>query len=114
MADLHFELVTPARQVMSAAGIDDAFEVAQSRTNAQYDSANNYQRTPPASGQDIDAIFAPAGVAVSSWGMEMLLDNGQFSGVIPSDHNAVYADLLVPYLPAASPAPPAPVVTPTS
>jgi endonuclease/exonuclease/phosphatase family metal-dependent hydrolase len=85
------------RDVMRASGVDDALNVAQSRTNAQFNSANGYLRTPPAGGDDIDAIFAPAGVGVSSWGMELLLNNGKFSGVIPSDHNAVWADLLVPY-----------------
>jgi hypothetical protein len=94
------------RETMRAAGVADALDVAQSRSNENYNSANGYLRTPPTGGADIDAIFAPAGVGVSSWGMEMLLNGGKFDGVIPSDHNAVYADLLVPYTSGVLPSPP--------
>lgn len=82
---------------MRAANVDDSFDVAQLRTNAQYNSANQYERTPPAFGDRIDYVFAPPGVAVTSWKMMVDLTHGKFAGTIPSDHNPVVASLLVPY-----------------
>jgi hypothetical protein len=66
-------------------------------TNQRYNSANLYLRTPPAAGQSIDHIYAPAGVAVRSWQVVLTLVNGRFVGVIPSDHNPVVSDLIFPY-----------------
>jgi endonuclease/exonuclease/phosphatase family metal-dependent hydrolase len=83
-------------------GVDDAFDAAQSRTNAQYDTSNQYMTTPPAYAQRIDYVFAPAGIAVKSWSQLLnLTPNGQVDGVIPSDHNPVVANLLVPYEPSS-------------
>jgi len=82
---------------MQSAQIDDAFDVAQSRTNAKYNSANEYFRRPIADGYHIDYVFAPAGVAVQSWKLIIDLRHGKFVGVIPSDHNPVMASLLISY-----------------
>jgi endonuclease/exonuclease/phosphatase family metal-dependent hydrolase len=83
--------------VMSGAGIDDARMVAQARRNERYDSMNQYSRTPWAYSSYIDYLWAPEGVAVTSWGSALRLSDGQFVGTIPSDHNPVYATLLYPY-----------------
>jgi endonuclease/exonuclease/phosphatase family metal-dependent hydrolase len=83
--------------VMSAAHIDDAFDVAQSHHNARYNSANGYYRRPPVTGYRIDYIYAPPGVAVKSWRLIIDLKHGRFVGVIPSDHNPVMATLEIPY-----------------
>jgi endonuclease/exonuclease/phosphatase family metal-dependent hydrolase len=83
--------------VMAAAGIDDAYDVAQKRTNAQYNSANEYFRKPLAFGDHIDYVFAPPGVGVKSWKLMLDLSHGKFVGVIPSDHNPLVADLTIPY-----------------
>jgi endonuclease/exonuclease/phosphatase family metal-dependent hydrolase len=72
---------------------DDAFFVAGSKVNGSYDSANLNHHTPPKSSDRIDRIFAPAGVGVVTAGIEA---NAR-TGVVPSDHNPVWADLVFPY-----------------
>jgi endonuclease/exonuclease/phosphatase family metal-dependent hydrolase len=83
--------------VMHAASVDDAFDVAQSHTNAKYNSANGYYRKPPAFGYHIDYVFVTPGVAVKSWKLIIDLKHGRFVGVIPSDHNPIVANVLIPY-----------------
>jgi endonuclease/exonuclease/phosphatase family metal-dependent hydrolase len=78
-------------------GIDDSFDVAQSRHNAQYNSANGYMSKPPTYGLRLDYLFVTPGTAVTSWQMLLNLSHGRYAGVIPSDHNPVVADLLIPY-----------------
>jgi len=80
-----------------AAGHVDADEVAQARVNAQYNSANQYRRIAPTGGLHLDHVYAPQGVAVRSWQMALNLTAGSFVGVIPSDHNPVVADVVLPY-----------------
>jgi endonuclease/exonuclease/phosphatase family metal-dependent hydrolase len=82
---------------MRTAGIDDAFDVAQTRAHAQYNTADGYNRTPPKNGARIDYVFAQPGVGVQSWGLVMNLAHGKFVGTIPSDHNALVSDLFYPY-----------------
>jgi endonuclease/exonuclease/phosphatase family metal-dependent hydrolase len=82
---------------MRAANVDDAFDVAQARTNGQFNSANAYFRRPPEFGCHIDYVFAPPGVAVTSWRMLLDLSRGKIVGTIPSDHNPVVANLRLPY-----------------
>jgi endonuclease/exonuclease/phosphatase family metal-dependent hydrolase len=81
---------------MGATGTADAQLVAPHRTNVQYNSANQYRRTPPKSGLALDRIYASPGVAVGAWRQVLELSGGRLVGVIPSDHNAVVADLVVP------------------
>ena len=78
-------------------GMADSFDVAQTRTNEQYNSANGYQTTPPALGLRIDYIFTSPGIATKSWGLMLNLSHGKWTGVIPSDHNAMVTDLEIPY-----------------
>jgi len=80
-----------------AAHVADAFKSAQVMVNAGYNSANNYYRTPPASGRSIDRIFASPGVGIGAWRQYLNLSNGIFVGVIPSDHNPIAADMTFPY-----------------
>jgi endonuclease/exonuclease/phosphatase family metal-dependent hydrolase len=86
-----------AGQAMNAAHARDALAVAPKRTNAHYNSDNEYLRTPPKSGVDIDHIFVPAAVKIVSAGVVVHLRHGKFVGVIPSDHNPVVAQLRYPY-----------------
>ena len=52
----------------------------------------------PCSGHwDIDHVYAPAGVAVRGWALGLTLTAGTFVGAIPSDHNPVVADVILPY-----------------
>jgi hypothetical protein len=85
------------RVVMRAHGIDDAFDVAQTRANAQYNSGNQYFPKPPASHVYIDTVFATAGVGVTSWRELLNLGGGRFVLPIPSDHNPVVASVDVPF-----------------
>jgi endonuclease/exonuclease/phosphatase family metal-dependent hydrolase len=79
-----------------AAHISDAFKSAYRRVNVKYDSANQYSRRPPAFGRSIDRLFAQAGVGIVSWHELLRLSGGRWVGVIPSDHNAVVADMTIP------------------
>ncbi|MFY0406725.1 fibronectin type III domain-containing protein [Solicola sp. PLA-1-18] len=81
-----------------AARVADADEAAQAvGAENRYNSANQLLRTAPASATHVDHVFAPAGVGVRTWGMRLSLRGGRFVGVIPSDHNAVVADVVVPW-----------------
>lgn len=81
----------------AAVHIPDAKDVAQYRYNAQYNSANGYSRTAPMGGYNIDHIYAPPGIAVATWHLVANLQNGQFTGVMGSDHNPLYAAMSYPY-----------------
>jgi endonuclease/exonuclease/phosphatase family metal-dependent hydrolase len=83
--------------VMRAAGVADADEVAQTTVNRQYNSANQYLRSPKPGHWDIDHVYAPAGVAVRRWEVALTLTGGRFVGTIPSDHNPLVADVVLPY-----------------
>jgi endonuclease/exonuclease/phosphatase family metal-dependent hydrolase len=82
---------------MRAHHSSDAFEVARNMSKAKYNSANRYMRTPPAAGLSIDHVYGSPGVGFVSWSQLLDLAGGKFSGVIPSDHNPVVADAVIPY-----------------
>lgn len=84
------------RRATQATGTADAMLSAPRRSGAQYNTANRYLRTPPASGLAVDRIYAAPGVAVVAWRQVLALSGGRFAGVIPSDHNPVVSDLVVP------------------
>ena len=42
-------------------------------------------------------MYAPAGVAVRGWALALKLSDGKFVGAIPSDHNPLVADVVLPY-----------------
>ena len=80
-----------------SSGAVDADEVAQTLVNRAYNSANQYMRSPVTGHWDIDHVYAPAGVAVRRWELALTLSSGRFVGAIPSDHNPVVADVVLPY-----------------
>jgi hypothetical protein len=82
---------------MRAAGIPDGIAVAQHRVRAKYDSINSIFRTARNGHGSADHIYATGGVGVKTWGELLNLDRGQFVGVIPSDHNPIYAVVTLPY-----------------
>lgn len=94
--DLHFTFDAASR-AMLAANMADAFLVAQSHANGDYNSANQLYRHPKKTGDRIDHIFAPPGIAVRLAGIVLHLKHGHFVGTIPSDHNPMIADVLYPY-----------------
>lgn len=83
--------------VIRAAHINDARLIAQSHHYERYDSMNEYLRTPMRYFIYIDYLFAPPGVATSSWGTALRLSGGKWVGTIPSDHDPVYATMIVRY-----------------
>jgi endonuclease/exonuclease/phosphatase family metal-dependent hydrolase len=83
--------------VMRNQHVNDARQVAMSRSMERYDSMNEYSRTPLAYYLHIDYLWAPPGVAVSNWGSALRLSDGRYVGTIPSDHNPVYATMYYPY-----------------
>jgi endonuclease/exonuclease/phosphatase family metal-dependent hydrolase len=82
--------------VMRSHHIADAYNVAQARKRARYNTANQYLRRPPHHGARIDYIFAPHGIGVRSWKLVMKLRHRSFVGTIPSDHNPLVSDLMIP------------------
>jgi endonuclease/exonuclease/phosphatase family metal-dependent hydrolase len=82
---------------MNAAGIPNAYDVAQHRTNARYNTSNQYQRRPQHYFAHMDEVFVSNGVAVHAWSQLLHLASGRFVGVIPSDHNPVVVTLDYPY-----------------
>jgi endonuclease/exonuclease/phosphatase family metal-dependent hydrolase len=82
---------------MRSAHIADSRLVAQARSNPHWDSMNDYMRTPYRYDLYIDYVWATPGVSASRWGMAVHMSHNKFIGVIPSDHNPVYADLQYPY-----------------
>jgi endonuclease/exonuclease/phosphatase family metal-dependent hydrolase len=82
---------------MRSKGYLDAFKAARSRSNARYNSANGYQRTPPKHRLRLDYIFTKPDIRVLSWRMLLNLSHGKYAGVIPSDHNPIVATMLIPY-----------------
>jgi endonuclease/exonuclease/phosphatase family metal-dependent hydrolase len=84
-------------RAMRAAGVADGLLAAQSRANQNFNSANQYLRTPPQDSVSIDHIFAEPGVAFRTWSELLNLSQGQLVGVIPSDHNPVVSAVTVPY-----------------
>ena len=84
-------------QAMLPSGNEDGLVVARFQTNPQYDSGNQYLRTPPADGFSIDHVYAPLGVGVRSWKLYQDVSNGSFVGTIASDHDPIVSDLSIPY-----------------
>jgi endonuclease/exonuclease/phosphatase family metal-dependent hydrolase len=83
-------------RTMRAAGVPDGIEVAQAYVKAKYDSINGLYRKPRKGHGSIDHIYATGGVGIRRWGELLNLRDGEFVGTIPSDHNPVFADLMLP------------------
>ncbi|MBV9293360.1 MAG: hypothetical protein JO222_13005, partial [Frankiales bacterium] len=72
--------------------------VSPTRKQGKYNSGNLYSRIPPAhKGRNEDYVWAAPGEKVTFWREVLSLSHGRFAGTIPSDHNPVVADLLLPY-----------------
>lgn len=82
---------------MRAAGVPDGIDVAQKRTNAQYDSVNALYRTAKKGHGSFDHIYAVGGIGVRTWAELLHLRHGKFVGTIPSDHNPVVSNVEIPY-----------------
>ena len=82
---------------MAAAHNADSEAIAQSLVNNKYNSANQYMYTPPAFDQDIDHIYVPLGLGVSTFKIVIELSSGKLVAPIPSDHNALMSTVSIPY-----------------
>lgn len=89
--------VDGAGDEMRAANLSDAKLVAQSFHQAAYNSMNQYLRRPLAYSIDIDYVWTPRGVAAPLYGSALHLRDGKFVGTIPSDHDPVYARVVIPF-----------------
>jgi endonuclease/exonuclease/phosphatase family metal-dependent hydrolase len=87
-----------AGRSMTAVHNVDSKKLAQKLWNTQFDSANHYMRRPPAYDEDIDHIYVTPGIGVAAWRLVLNLEHGKFVGTIPSDHNPLVANLLIPYM----------------
>jgi hypothetical protein len=83
--------------IMRNANVPDSIEEAAHYSKAKYDSINAYYRIPKQGHGSSDHIYATRGIGVIRWGELLQLSGGKFVGVIPSDHNPIYADLQLPY-----------------
>jgi endonuclease/exonuclease/phosphatase family metal-dependent hydrolase len=83
--------------VMRPAHMTDSDEVAPVTVNRTLNSANKYARLAPRASAHVDHIYVPPGVGVRRFEVVAALSSGRFVGVIPSDHNPVSADLVLPY-----------------
>jgi endonuclease/exonuclease/phosphatase family metal-dependent hydrolase len=108
-----FGLVDPLG-VQASSKVPSADATVEKRYRTNYDSFNNYQRTPhqgttnpQGNGVYLDYIFTTP-MKVPEFQVTMQLDSaGRFVGAIPSDHNMLTADLLLPKDPTIKP--PAPI-----
>jgi endonuclease/exonuclease/phosphatase family metal-dependent hydrolase len=84
------------RVAFQAEHVADAFSVAPTRVNKKYDTANHWERKPPAHHDYIDGVFVPPGVAATKWHVVLHLSHGKFVGPIPSDHNPLVVTVVLP------------------
>lgn len=92
-----FRTVDTPGNNMRAIGMSDGIKVAQSKTNAQYDSINQLYRKALKGLGSADHVYVTPGVGVPFWGELLRLSSGKFVGPIPSDHNPVVSTLEIPY-----------------
>lgn len=81
---------------MRSAGMSDAKLAAQHLYNSRYSSINGYHRKAPTGGGASDHVYSSPGIGVSAWGELLDVKHGRFVGVIPSDHNAVWSNVVLP------------------
>jgi hypothetical protein len=82
---------------MQAAGIPDAYALAQHLSNQKWNTANRYRTRPKPSFAHMDKLFVSRGIGVRSWTQLVNISHGRQIGVIPSDHNPVVVSLEIPY-----------------
>lgn len=69
--------------------------------HANYSSGNDYLRTAPKAiqtlGNNIDFIYLSTAIRATAWETVVKLDaSGQLAGIIPSDHNMLRTDVVLP------------------
>jgi endonuclease/exonuclease/phosphatase family metal-dependent hydrolase len=84
-------------RVFRPAFINDSDEVAPVAINRSLNSSNKYARVAPRTGAHVDHIYVPPGVGVRRFEVVAALSGGRYVGVIPSDHNPVTTDVVLPY-----------------
>ncbi|HEV7205632.1 MAG TPA: hypothetical protein VGN18_13565 [Jatrophihabitans sp.] len=86
---------SPGRLMRALAGANDSYWAARAWRDDTWNTMNKYRRIVPVGSILIDRVFGTAGVAMHYWAQGVHEYRGTFVGVIPSDHNPVYADLSV-------------------
>jgi endonuclease/exonuclease/phosphatase family metal-dependent hydrolase len=83
--------------VLRPAHMTDSDEVAPVTVNRTLNSANKYARLAPRGSAHVDHVYVSPGVGVRRFEVVANLTGGRFVGVIPSDHNPLAVDLVLPY-----------------
>jgi endonuclease/exonuclease/phosphatase family metal-dependent hydrolase len=83
--------------VLRPAHLSDSDEVAAVTVNRSLNSSNLYLRRAPRTYRQVDHIWVTPGVGVRRYEVVANLRSGLFVGTIPSDHNPVTSDLVLPY-----------------
>lgn len=84
------------RKVFMAAGIPDAFDIAASKVNATWNSANQAKNPPLRHSDHVDHIFSDAAIKVLQFKVILSLDGSRYATPFATDHNPVRATLRVP------------------
>lgn len=83
-------------KVFKAAGIPDAFDVAASKINPTWNSANQAKNPPLRYSDHVDHIYSDAAIKVLQFKVVLSLDGSRYRTPFATDHNPVRATLRVP------------------
>lgn len=83
--------------VLRPAHMTDTDEVAPLAVNRTLNSANKYLRRAPRTSSHVDHVWVTPGVGVRRFEVVANLRSGKYVGTIPSDHNPVSSDVVLPY-----------------
>ena len=86
-----------AGTVMRPAHMSDSDEAAAVTVNRTLNSSNKYLRRAPRTSSHVDHVWVTPGVGVRRFEIVAALRSGKFVGIIPSDHNPVAVDVVLPY-----------------
>ena len=84
------------RKVFTAAGIPDAFDIAESKVNPTWNSANQAINPPLKHSDHVDHIYSDALIKVLQFKVILSLDGSRYATPFATDHNPVRATLRIP------------------
>lgn len=83
-------------KVFTAARVPDAFDIAESKINSTWNSANQAINPPLRHSDHVDHIFADAAIRAIQFKVIVSLDGSRYATPFATDHNPVRATLRVP------------------
>jgi endonuclease/exonuclease/phosphatase family metal-dependent hydrolase len=84
------------QKVFTAAGIPDAFDVAETKVNATWNSSNQASNPPIKHSDHIDHIYLDPSITALQFKVIVSLDGTRYATPFATDHNPVRATLRVP------------------